>query len=112
MEITNQEIACARCGDENALHHYRVEVFDRKGEDCDDGLRVAVENGKMTVGTTGLNGKANPSGRRDGVRIMAYCEHCDDLTEITVVRHKGTTYLSTKAVAPPDHPHPKYREDA
>lgn len=83
-------VLCPGCGSPN-LHHHRVEIYDRDTEDAETGRRVVVESSEVSV--TG-NMQDNPSPRRDGMRIAFWCEICYILSELTIVQHKGTTYLA------------------
>lgn len=83
-------IRCAGCQGDN-LHHYRVEVFERQGEDAAIGVHVTVESGNAL---TNISMEGNPSDRRDGVKILLYCEHCEIITIFDILQHKGTTYLN------------------
>lgn len=91
--IRNQPIGCPSCGGDN-LHHYRVLVYTRSSEDSETGTVVDVDN-KQTTTYNSVPMWENPSGRRDGLRILCTCETCADIVEISVVQHKGTTFLST-----------------
>jgi hypothetical protein len=51
------------------LHHDGVEVFERK-EDQEEGVHVAVQNGKATFDLA-LSG--NPSSRRHGLLVKFKC---------------------------------------
>lgn len=84
-------IACAYCGSEN-LHHYSVEVFKRYKEDSPVGTYTEVGE-LMTCTADNHPMDNNPSGRRDGIRILCECECCVELTEIRILQHKGCTYL-------------------
>lgn len=96
-ETTGDEhaLACPGCGSTN-LHHHRVDVYRRNREDDNQGLRASVYSvGSVIVGN---NMDGNPSERRDGVRMHFTCEMCPALSELTIVQHKGTTYLQTTVV--------------
>ena len=96
-ETTGDEhaLACPGCGSTN-LHHHRVDVYRRNREDDSQGLRAMVYGaGPVLVGN---NMYGNPSERRDGVRMHFTCEMCPALSELTIVQHKGTTYLQTTVV--------------
>lgn len=88
-------LCCVGCGEPN-LHHEKVEVFYRDGEDAEQGYHVVCTH-DVTIGRSMIG---NPSRRRDGVRIVFNCEHCDAKTELTIVQHKGSTYLEQGIVAP------------
>lgn len=89
-------LLCPRCG-EGWLHHGKVEVYERHGEDSNEGLAVTI-NSEVVVRTS-MTG--NPSLRRNGLRIYFSCEICEDDGDgnlappmvMSLVQHKGTTYL-------------------
>lgn len=90
--INNDLVKCANCG-ESQLHHYEVQTYFREDEDC-NGTFTSVD--RQSVVTTNYDDmRNNPSSRRDGVRILLDCETCEGLTELTIVQHKGQTFLST-----------------
>lgn len=89
LGIHEGELYCPNCGGFN-LHHGRVEVFERS-EDEKSGIHVVVD-GKEVVVDTSMSG--NPSRRRHGLSISFECEVCGDLPgALTVVQHKGSTYI-------------------
>ena len=83
------DLICPGCGSIN-LHHNRVEVYDRDREDADTGRKVVLDANETSI-TRDMKG--NPSARRDGMRIHFDCECCSTLSALTIVQHKGTTYL-------------------
>lgn len=85
-------LSCPGCRVPN-LHHYKVEVFERK-EDALEGLRVVVERGALST-TPGLDG--NPSHRRGAVSIYFWCESCREISRMDIVQHKGATELEIRA---------------
>jgi hypothetical protein len=82
-------LLCPQCGG-LCLHHGRVEVFERPREDAPEGLHVTVHGMQLAV-TTDLTG--NPSARRNGLRIVLWCEWCQAHPALTLAQHKGSTYL-------------------
>ncbi len=82
------QLKCPSCGF-NYLHHDKVEVFERS-EDAEHGLHVVVENGSVKTDTD-LQG--NPSSRRHGLAIHFWCEGCDEKPVLTLIQHKGNTYV-------------------
>jgi hypothetical protein len=96
-------LCCPNCGESN-LHQERVEVFERINEDNETGVHVVVENG---VASVDMSMEGNPSDRRDGVMMFFSCEHCPRRTWLSIVQHKGTTYLEqgiVKTIIKEDHP--------
>jgi hypothetical protein len=81
-------LLCPNCGFDY-LHHYRVEVFERK-EDEEKGVHVLVEQGKAVIDQ---NLSGNPSSRRDGLRIQFACEGCSARPVLTIAQHKGNTHV-------------------
>lgn len=71
VECAGAELKCPSC-DSNALHHEKVEVFDREDDET-EGLHVVISGGKVT---TDRNLDGNPSRRRNGLSISFWCENC------------------------------------
>ncbi len=80
------ELLCPNCGS-NYMHHDKVEVCERT-EDATTGLRVVVEEGRVT---TDSNLAGNPSSRRHGLVIHFSCEGCHARSAIEIAQHKGNT---------------------
>jgi hypothetical protein len=80
------------------LHHGTVEIFERE----EDGpvLQLSVTDGVVTPSFGKSADAANPSARRDGVRIKFSCEICgaddddDDPIYLELAQHKGQTMMS------------------
>lgn len=100
-------LACPSCGEEY-LHHTLVEVWNRSTEDSVTGLHARVD-GDTFWHDDRMQG--NPSGRRDGIRISFWCEHCgpgyepgdnklESLT-LVIVQHKGNTDIHWDVVHDP-----------
>jgi hypothetical protein len=91
-------LICPNCG-ENFLHHEKVEVFARRQEAGDlgdgGGVHVTVENGQALISK---NMTENPSPRRDGISIEFSCENCPHRSRMTIIQHKGSTYLEFELV--------------
>ena len=85
------ELLCPGCGQPN-LHHESVEVYERDREDSETGIKAVMKRG-LQVSRDMMD---NPSRRRNGVRMVFNCEHCDAISDLTVIQHKGTTYLDQK----------------
>ena len=85
----NNALRCPGCGCEN-LHHYQVDVFCREKEDAPRGVHAMVRPSGAVVKS---DMKFNPSSRRDGLVVSFFCEQCDVISVMTIVQHKGTTYL-------------------
>jgi hypothetical protein len=82
------EVRCPACG-YYCLHQQRIEVFDR-AEDDTAGVHVVVEDVRATIDT---NLVGNPSPRRDGLTVALWGEGCDAKPVLSVIQHKGRTYL-------------------
>ena len=92
-------LLCPGCGCSN-LHHDQVDVYARDSEDSPTGYHATVTAG---AGLRLLNNMTdNPSSRRDGLRVLFWCEQCPALSELTIVQHKGTTYLATRVTGERD----------
>lgn len=85
----HDELLCPHCGGEY-LHHGKVHVHNRDREDGDT-TKITVSGLKSKRRTTG--GGGNPSGRRDGVVIDFWCEHCTAKPQLCIAQHKGLTYI-------------------
>ena len=95
---TDGALLCPRCGF-HYTHHFRVEVFDRNSEDSAHGVHVDITNGDAVFNTSM---KGNPSRRRDAVNVYIECEECGGSSTLSIIQHKGGTYLefgATKEVA-------------
>lgn len=95
LEFDGDVLLCPGCKD-NYLHHVSVEIFERREDE--DGLHVTVENQKVSVDRSM---KSNPSRRRHGLLIHFECEQCDNKSVLTLVQHKGQTFLTISTLPPP-----------
>lgn len=94
---------CPNCGGEN-LHQRDKGIYHRE-EDSKTGLRVLVSSEPRTF----INDDCmdcNPSPRRNGLRIDFWCENCDMISELQIIQHKGTEFVSFG----PSHIHGKQRQ--
>ena len=82
-------LLCPHCGG-TYLHHGKVSIYERE-EDQDNGLHVSVERGGTLSVDQDLSG--NPSLRRHGLTIQFWCEICKANPELTIVQHKGQTFV-------------------
>lgn len=90
MQFTDDNcLRCPSCGGE-WIHHERVEVFERKHEDSDDGLHVIVVGQEIGIDP---HMKGNPSLRRDGISVTFWCEGCPNRSILTIAQHKGVTVV-------------------
>ncbi len=89
VEGAGAELKCPSCGS-NALHHAKVEVFDRE-DDEKEGLHVVISDGKVTMDR---NLEGNPSRRRNGLSISFWCEDCNVKPVMEIVQHKGNTFIN------------------
>lgn len=85
---------CPDCGGNN-LHHGKVEVFTRDAEDSDVGIHVSTDGAKATIDGC-LDD--NPSRRRDGLNVHFWCENCRSHPILSIVQHKGSTYIQFKTL--------------
>lgn len=89
------ELVCPRCRNAH-LHHEGLKSFDRD-EDAETIRLTEVAAGDVTTTTPSAKNSGNPSQRRDGLVISFRCEICseepDDILELTIAQHKGTTLL-------------------
>lgn len=82
-------VVCPNCHG-NCTHQRRVETFFRQ-EDAATGTHADIDATQITIDDR-LYG--NPSRRRNGVRIWIECENCDARFPLTVVQHKGQTFVN------------------
>lgn len=73
-------------------HHDKVEVFERRGED-QPGTRVVVKGASVNVDANN-DMRTNPSGRRNGVSVLMWCEECMMFFKLLVIQHKGSTFVT------------------
>ena len=82
---------CPSCGGEN-LHQQGKAIYHRETEDSEMGLRVLISEQILINNDASM--ECNPSSRRDGLRIDFMCEHCDMISELQIIQHKGTEFVS------------------
>lgn len=94
--LNSNPMTCPGCG-LDYLHHEQVEIFPRPREDAERyvGFEVSRE------GLRTIPPDANPSSRRDGLRIWFSCEGCDLLSPCSgVTRISGLTGTTCSATTP------------
>lgn len=81
-------LICPVCG-QDYLHHEAIEWWSRDQEDGSSRVEVlgAVRYGLHS------DASANPSRRRDGLRIRFWCENECAVPPLDLVQHKGRTSL-------------------
>jgi hypothetical protein len=84
------ELFCPVCETDVNLHHYKIEVWNRKSEDKIEGIHISIHDQQVNIDTETEHG--NPSPRRDSIKISFWCETCSGLFALTLIQHKGTTY--------------------
>jgi len=86
-------VACPFCGSDYT-HHGDVEVYVRDRDDGESQITLVNAKSKKTaLMKDELN--ANPSWRRNGIRIWFECEAgCQEVFSITIAQHKGQTWVS------------------
>lgn len=91
------DLLCPLCQG-NYLHHTEIQVFSRSQEDAIGGQFIGISHDRTVIeGNSSM--QANPSTRRDGLRIFFYCENCPETRRespliLTIAQHKGQTYLA------------------
>lgn len=89
----NLTISCAHCGEDSALHHTKVILYDC-AEDEFKGLRVTNLCQTKAITTEFVSMEDSPSSRRHGLRIEFECEYCKfEKTYLQIAQHKGQTFL-------------------
>ena len=96
IEVDDEGVlTCPVCGYTN-LHQEQTQVFNR--DEDRDTPGVAIDESGQTFSL--LESGRNPSARRGGVRIHFSCEqHEIPKLDLTIVQHKGTTYLAWEGCA-------------
>lgn len=91
VTIDDDVLVCPSCG-ESYLHQTEVTTYWRD-EDANTGLRN-ISSAKRSLVDDSMAG--NPSDRRQGLTIRFDCESCDATPVLTIVQHKGNTFLRWK----------------
>lgn len=73
-------------------HHGDVEVYVRDREDGESQITLVNAKSKKTA-LMRDELDANPSCRRNGIRIWFWCECCHEDFSITMAQRKGMTYV-------------------
>lgn len=82
-------LECHHCGGDN-LHQTNCATYWRDSEDSEIG--ASTFSGKEEASfCNSMNG--NPSPRRDGISITFWCEGCNNISQLDIIQHKGSTYL-------------------
>ena len=96
----NNNLLCCKC-DSEYLHHYKVEVFDRR-EDRPKTHKTTVfvadqqtDRGEE-CGTLTRELSEEAHGRRGHVVINFWCENCGEEHGLVVWQHKGTSIIGWK----------------
>lgn len=97
-------IKCPTCS-EDYTHISKVELFFRDKEDSDTGIRIETDGEAISVGKDVSKSKGNPSGRREGMRIIFSCEF-GHVFELVIQQHKGTNYVYTNFLRNDPDAHP------
>lgn len=84
----DNDLECPACGGGN-LHQCKVTTFWRN-EDAELGRKV-ISSTADTIETKDM--QSNPSPRRSGILIMFECETCYAEPEMSIIQHKGSTYI-------------------
>ena len=87
-------LICPNCGSEN-VHMYKVEVFIRDAEDCEEGTHTEIQ-GLILKQNPSMKG--NPSGRRNGVKMTFTCEQCPQHFNLLIAQHKGWEMIETRTI--------------
>lgn len=90
VEMELDELRCPGCGESSGLRHTTVIVRSRSAED-EPGIEVVVDS---TGHATTSYEERSFVGRRNDLCVKFDCEHCPDKVYVlTLVQHKGTTYM-------------------
>ena len=86
-------LQCPHCNGEH-LHHIRTEVYCRADEDANYGtMLIADECSRWNHVKFESSFSNNPSTRRNGIRILFYCETCPERPILNIIQHKGSSYI-------------------
>lgn len=96
VQLDRKVLLCPVCGRGN-LHHSYVTVYERDEEDADTGRTVSIQR-DVTVADGEMDG--NPSGRRNGLKINFWCEHCIHTVTLKLAQHQGATLLEWDVEGP------------
>lgn len=88
-DLFGQSIACPACGSDY-MHHGRVWIEMRDGEDCGGQLIFIDHRNAVHVFSDDGCGFL---GRRDGIRIECTCEQCMKVFVFVIMQHKGITRI-------------------
>lgn len=84
-------LLCPACGNEY-LHHEAALVCNRREDASTTEFFEVSTDGEVSkyLGPS----EDNPSERRDAIQIRFSCEHCPHKSVLSVMQHKGFTYLT------------------
>ena len=85
-------LECPRCGGQN-LHHGDITVYSRYEDNTRTTVTTVEDSGDVLVSQMQSANCGNPSLRRDGLRIAFTCELCDEVQDLCIAQHKGTTFM-------------------
>ena len=89
-------LTCPHCrGD--YLHHGQVTVYDRS-EDAPRLTKIEVRDRTANITNVDNKNSGNPSDRRDGVAVRFWCDHCDNVSELTIAQHKGASLMGWRVL--------------
>jgi len=83
-----EDVKRCPCCNSEYLHQQEVIVYERKEDET-----TVIETHATWRGTTKRRtaGKDNPSPRRQGLRVIYWCEECDAKSVYVSLQHKGQT---------------------
>ena len=83
-------LLCPNC-QTGTLHQSKVEVWFRR-EDADQGLHAVIDD-DVYINHIADTASNNPSPRRSAVQIGFTCEECWASLFLSILQHKGSTYV-------------------
>jgi hypothetical protein len=83
-----EDIKLCPCCESEFLHQQEVMVYERN-EDENTVIETHATRGRTTKRRTA--GTDNPSPRRQGLRVIYWCEQCETTSAYTSFQHKGNT---------------------
>ena len=95
----DQPLECPSCksNEDGGLHFKSIHFYDR-AEDQEPAREISIteidEGSDDAVLTDTTSKGGNPAYRRNGLKIVFECEHCDGSFGFNMAQHKGLCYLS------------------
>jgi hypothetical protein len=76
-------------------HQKKVICYCRDEDDREKKIEIDLYTGEVKINMIDLNDKSNPSSRRQGVIIEIHPEGTNNIFNLNISQHKGSTYIET-----------------